>query len=69
MRWLFSAFGICWKNLSMVLVSFNFPSSTSCKTSAAVNIFVIEPIRNLFAAVKGFFSVPLIWLQQPMARV
>jgi hypothetical protein len=30
---------------------------------------VIEPIRNLFAAVKGFFSVPLIWLQQPMARV
>jgi hypothetical protein len=29
---------------------------------AAVNIFVIEPIRYLFAAVKGLFSVPLIWL-------
>jgi len=28
----------------------------------AVNIFVIEAIRNLFAAVKGFFTVPSIWV-------
>ena len=51
---IFPAFGICGKNLSRVSVSFNFPSSTSCRIMA-VNIFVIEPIRNLLAVVKGFF--------------
>jgi hypothetical protein len=56
------AFGICGKNLSSVSVSFNFPSSTSCKIITPVNIFVIEPTRYLVAMVKGFFSVPLIWL-------
>src|SRR5207249_11511710 len=37
---IFWAFGICGKNLSSVSVSSNFPSSTSCKIIAAVNIFL-----------------------------
>ena len=59
---IFWAFGIYGKNLSSVSLSFNFPSSTSCKIITVVNIFVMEPIRHLLAADKGFFSFPLIWL-------